>query len=238
MKKLGVVGGLGPMATAYFMQLVTQMTEAETDQQHIEMLIHSCPAIPDRTQFILGKSKEDPSDPIIEIGKELKGLGAELLAIPCITAHYFHDKLEQRIGLPIIHIVKETGKYLQQRKISCAGIMATDGTIESALFQKELEQLGIHTVIPDEVHQQMVMDIIYKNVKAGKPVDMELFAGAADNLQQQGAEVIVLGCTELSMAKRDQTIGAGFLDAMEILAKCSVEACGVLKPEYRELITQ
>ena len=112
MKKLGIIGGLGPMATTYFLYLLTQMSLAEKDQEHMEILMHSKPSIPDRTRYILGLSSENPAPEMIEIGQELKNMGAELLAIPCITAHYFHDELEQGIGLKVLHAVKETGKYL------------------------------------------------------------------------------------------------------------------------------
>jgi aspartate racemase len=105
---LGVIGGLGPIATAYFYELVIQMTSAKVDQEHIEMLIFSKPSIPDRTEYILGKSKENPVHPMIDIGKLLVGMGADHIAIPCITAHYFHDILSEGIGAPIIHIIKET----------------------------------------------------------------------------------------------------------------------------------
>lgn len=226
------------MATAYFMQLLTDMTDAQKDQEHMELLIHSCPSIPDRTGFILGESQENPATAMIAIGKELKGLGADFLAIPCITAHFFHEKLEQEIGLPVVHLVKETVSYLEKRNVGRVGIMATDGTVQSQLFQKELALRGMEAILPDEDHQKLVMDIIYKQVKAGKVVNMEHFTAVEKQLKNFGAQVIILGCTELSMAKRDNVLGPGFLDAMEVLSRCCVEKCSHLKPIYQELITE
>ena len=89
MKKAGIIGGLGPKAMVYFLQLITEMTDAKTDQEHMELLIHSMPQTPDRTKFILGKSSENPLPFMMESGKELVSRGAEFIAIPCITAHYF-----------------------------------------------------------------------------------------------------------------------------------------------------
>ena len=102
MKALGVIGGLGPLATAYFYELVTNMTDVTCDQDHIEILIHSRPQIPDRTGYIIGKSDKSPLPQMIEVGHSLEREGAQILAIPCITAHYFHEELTKNINVPII----------------------------------------------------------------------------------------------------------------------------------------
>jgi aspartate racemase len=238
-KRLGVIGGLGPIATAYFYELVIQMTSAKIDQEHIEMLIYSKPSIPDRTEYILGKSTQNPAPAMIEIGKILAGMGADRIAIPCITAHYFHEVLSKGIDIPIIHIIKETAMYLKEYGVNRVGIMATDGTINSRLFQSELEYAGIQAVIPSEERQKDVTDLIYKNIKANQPVEFYRFRSAASELRKNGAEVIILGCTELSLIKRDYDIGPGFLDAMEVLAMRSVVLCEAkLKEEYNTLITR
>ena len=238
MKKLGIIGGLGPMATAYFLQLVVEMTDACNDQEHIEVLLHSKPQTPDRTNFILGRAKEDPQPYLLEMGKSLTAQGADVLAIPCITAHYFQKELEKEVKCPIIHAIEETAEFLKNEQISCVGIMATDGTIESGLFQTVLEQYGIKYVLPQQTMQNNVMHLIYKNVKAGKSIEMDRFKETASALFENGAEVILLGCTELSMIKRDYCIGKGFLDVMEVLARKAVLSCGTLKPEYEHLITK
>ena len=238
MRKLGVIGGLGPMATAFFMQMVIEMTEAKTDQEHIEMLIHNCPAIPDRTSYILGKSEVSPKPQIVQIGQQLAAYGVDIIAIPCVTANYFYEDLQKEIDAPIIDIIGETVKHLVEADVKCVGIMATDGTVSCGIFQKALEAAGIVVVTPGESGQQHVMHLIYQNVKATKPVEMERFATVSEELRQKGAEVIILGCTELSMIRRDEVIGAGYLDAMQVLAKVAVEKCGALKEEYKQLITR
>lgn len=238
MKKLGVIGGLGPIATVYYLQLVTQMSEAESDQEHIEILMHSAPYIPDRTNYILGKSDENPLPGLLKVLKELENLGAQEIAIPCITAHHFHEDLQKETKVPIIHGVEETIKYLKEAKISKVGIMATDGTRQSRLFFDALQRENMIPVVPSVEGQKGVMDLIYNQVKAGKKIDLNLFKKISEELFSQGAEVILLGCTELSLIKRDYDIGPGFLDVLEILARESVKRCGTLKPEYDELITK
>lgn len=238
MNKLGVIGGLGPMATAFFMQMVIEMTKADTDQEHIEMLIHNCPSIPDRTNYILGKSSENPGKPMAAIGKKLADNGADVIAIPCITANYFYGELAREIPVPIINIIEETTGYLTERKVKTVGLMATDGTVESGLFQSSLQAAGVEVVLPGEDGQQDVMHLIYRNVKATRPAEMDRFERVSKELKDKGAQVIILGCTELSMIRRDEKIGSGYLDAMQVLARRSVELCGTLKEEYLQLITE
>lgn len=232
MKKLGIIGGLGPMATAYFLQLVTQMSDAGTDQEHMEILLHSRPQIPDRTRFILGQSKDSPLPDMLQIGRQLAGQGAEVIAIPCVTAHYFQQKLEEEIGVPILNAIEETALCLKEAGVDRAGILATDGTIESGLFQKVFSGHGLSCVLPDRESQRAVMRIIYEKVKAGEPVDLPEFRQAAEGLFREGAQVALLGCTELSLVKRDNVLGEGFLDVMEVLARKAVLSCGILKKEY------
>ena len=238
MKRLGVIGGLGPIATAYFYELIIKMTEAAVDQEHIEMIIYSKPSIPDRTDYILGKSSENPVYPMMEIGRRLVAMGADYIAIPCITAHYFHDTLSKGIKAPVIHAIRETALYMKKQGICSAGIMATEGTIHSGLFQRELEECSITSVLPSDESQQALSEIIYKNIKANRPVDYTRFEEVSDQLRQDGAEVIILGCTELSLIKRDFCIGPGYLDAMEVLAMHSVILSEAkLKKKYQVLIT-
>lgn len=238
-KTLGVIGGLGPIATAHFMELVINMTDVPADQQHLPMIVYNAPYIPDRTAYILDNEKESPLPEMLRIGNALQQQGADCIAIPCVTAHYFFDKLEEGIHAPLINGVRETVRHLRENGIRRVGIMATDGTIRSGIFHRELLAQGLEPIAPEPEAQKHVMHLIFENIKAGKPADMDRFFAAADALRQAGAEAMILGCTELSLIKRDHAIGTGFIDAMEVLAQQSVIACGKpLKPEYNCLITR
>ena len=235
---LGVIGGLGPIATAHFMELVIRMTEADTDQEHLDMILYNRPSIPDRTGYILDPSKPNPLPEMIRVGNALARQGAKLIAIPCMTAHYFHRDLTRYIETPIVHAIHETAVHLKKHGITKVGIMATDGTVRSKLFQQELQKHGITPVIPGEQGQKCVMSVIYDDIKANRPAEMDKFDFAAKDLREQGAEAIILGCTELSLVKRDYPIGAGYLDAMEVLAQTCVRMCGgKLKEAYQNLIS-
>lgn len=238
MKKAGIIGGLGPMAMVYFLQLITEMTDAATDQEHIELLVHSKPQTPDRTGYILGKSKENPLPVLSEVGVKLKQSGADFIAIPCITAHFFQQELEKQIGCPILHAIEETANYLIEEGVTRVGLMATDGTIESRLFQQIMEQKGITCFVPEQENQANVMYLIYQNVKAGKQPEMDRFHKVEEELFLAGAQVILLGCTELSLIKRDNKLNDGFLDVLEVLARQVVINAGAeVKKEYARLIT-
>jgi len=238
MKKVGIIGGLGPMAMVYFMQLITEMTDAATDQEHIELIVHSKPQTPDRTGYILDNTKENPLPVLTEVGKELVGCGVDFIAIPCITAHYFQKELEKQIGCTILHAIEETAKYLRTENITKVGLMATDGTIQSKLFQQVMEQQGISCVVPEKEKQKYVMKLIYDNVKAGKAPEMKKFYRVSESLFEAGAQVVLLGCTELSLIKRDHLLEAGFLDVLEVLARqVVVEADAKIKQNYVHLIT-
>ena len=236
---LGVIGGLGPIATAHFMELVIRMTEAQTDQEHLDMILYSRPSIPDRTSYILDPTNPNPLPEMIRVGNTLARQGAKLIAIPCMTAHYFHRELTRYIEAPIVHAIHECAVHLKKHGITKAGIMATDGTIRSKLFQQELERHGIEPIIPGVEGQKCVMSIIYDDIKANRPADLDKFGYASSELRSLGAQAIILGCTELSLIKRDCPIGAGYLDAMEVLAQTCVIRCGgKLKEEYQDLISK
>lgn len=225
------------MATAYFMQLVIHMTKAECDQEHLEMIIYNCPTIPDRTAYILGQSKDSPLPRIIEIGKVLRDQNVSCIAIPCITAHYFHKEIQEAVEVPVIHGIRETALLLKEEQVQRVGILATDGTIQSRIFQRELEELGLTPIVPKEEMQRKVMSLIYEDIKKGKEPDLDSFFEIKDYLvREESAQAIVLGCTELSVIKRDYDLGEGICDAMEVLVKKAISLCGKeLHPQYNRL---
>ena len=236
MNRLGIIGGLGPMATATFLKRIIQMTDAARDQEHIDCLIAHCPSIPDRTRFLLDPTAPDPAAPMVEAGRMLAEMGAAAIAIPCVTAHGFHSRLSEAIPVPIYNGVDLAAGYLADRGIRRVGVMATDGTVGTGILEKGLVRRGIETVYPDAEGQRGVMDLIYRDVKAGLPADRELFRRVSGGLFHRGAELVLLGCTELSVAAEDWLPPGRYLDILDVLAGRCVEDFGKLKPAYRELI--
>ena len=233
---LGVLGGLGPMATAYFLELTVEFTDAARDQEHLQSIVMNAPTIPDRTAFILGKSQDNPVEPMVKLGRQLKDLGATVIATPCITAHYFHSQLQEGIGIPMLHGIECVARQLKEAGVQRVGLMATDGTVQSGIFQQKVEELGMELVLPDEEGQAAVMSLIYDQVKAGKTPNLGLFHQVKKSLRQAGAQVVVLGCTELSILKKNAPLGHGIVDALEVLAQQAVLACGKpVKAQYQKL---
>lgn len=236
--KLGILGGLGPAATTNFMNRILEMTDASIDQQHIDMLVFNAPSIPDRTAYIEKSSEAiNPLYKMKELAVAMEMVGIETIVIPCVTAHYFYDEIMLDSNCRGLNIIKETANYLKERCISKVGVLATDGTIKSQLFQRLLETEGIAPIIPSVSKQSNVMDIIYKQIKCGKAIDIELFNGITKELFDLGAQVIILGCTELSIIKNSHELKGPYLDVIDVLAQRCVQEYGELKEEYKELIT-
>ena len=236
-KVLGVIGGLGPLATAHFLELTTRMTDAKAEQQNLDMIVYNFPSIPDRTGYILGSNLKSPLPGLLWAGRNLDRQGVDHIAIPCVTAHFFYEELQYAIRTPIIHGVRETARYLKEQGVSSAGILATDGTVFSGLFSRALSDAGIQSLIPSKQRQTDVMELIYEDIKKGKKPDMEKFHAVSEELRGKGAQVLILGCTELSLIKKDFAIGPGYLDAMEVLARESLIRCGKpVRQEYDNLI--
>lgn len=239
METLGIIGGMGPMATAYLLELIIRMTDARTDQEHLDVVVFNRPRVPDRTAYILDKTKPSPLPVLTGMAQSLEKLGCGVLCAPCVTSHFFFPQLSRSVGVPFLHMVEETAQELRQAGVRKAGILATTGTVRTGLFQRALEAVGIQWEVPDGEGQALVMSLIYDDVKAGRAPDMEKFRRAGGPLFAKGCDSLILGCTELSLIKKDIPLGSGYVDALEVLAKAAVTACGApLKEEYRRLITE
>lgn len=226
---VGVIGGVGPMATVYYMQRVIEMTKAGCDQDHINMLVFNDCDIPDRTAFITEQSPDNPLPVMVEDAKRLEAAGCAFVVIPCNTAHYFYDELQQAVKIPVVNIVEETIRYAKERiaDLQCVGIMATTGTIVTGTYQKYAHQAGLDAIVPDEDGQAALMHMIYDGVKAGQPVAREDFDAVANALRARGAQCLILGCTELSVLKRDLPIDdPDVLDSIDVLASETVRRSG------------
>ena len=214
---LGVIGGMGPMATATFMQILIEKTEASCDQEHLPMVVRHVPFTPDRTAYILGKSTDSPEDSIREAAEALVADGVREIAIPCVTSHFFHDKIQKEIPVPMLDGVEDTARTLADEGVRKVGIMATSGTVTAGLFAEAFRPYDMECIYPDKEHQEMVMSIIYDCVKSNKTPDEKTVHEVLSHLRNHGAETVVLGCTELSLIPKEYLEGET-LDVLEVLA--------------------
>lgn len=223
---LGILGGLGPMATVYFYDMLVRHTKATCDQDHLDVIINSRASTPDRTSYILGQSTENPFDIMARDAQRLVTFGADVLAIPCNTAHYFYDRLNETISVPILNMVEETVLEAKARGCCRVGILATSGTVQTGTYSRMCERHGLEFVCPDEAHQQDLMNVIYGDIKQGKRPDMARFFAVADSLKRRGCTRMILGCTELSIIKKDEQLDAFYIDSMSVLAKNAITTFG------------
>ena len=200
-KAIGILGGMGPLATADLFQKITLLTEAETDRDHIRVYIDSNANIPDRTAAILSNGP----DPVPEMASALRNLeacGADCVIMPCNTAHNYYEQVCEAVTIPVLHMIALTRDALKERGVKCAGLLATDGTVQTGIYQRIFEQSGVELLTPDSAADQAaVMDVIYNGVKAGDLThDVTAFRAACEHLLARGAEALILGCTELPPA--------------------------------------
>ena len=207
---LGIVGGLGPLASSYLYEMITKKIKANLDQEHLNICLLSHASIPDRTAFILGQSDNNPYPYLLEDCKMLEKMGVKMISIPCNTSCYFHEKLQKEINIPISNIVSNTVKFINNCGYKNVAILATSGTIKSQLYQSELDKYGISYILPN---QDKVMEIIYDYVKKGKDVPKDIFDEIIDGLN---VDAIILGCTELSVVKKNLKLDEKFIDPIEI----------------------
>ena len=225
---LGVLGGMGPQATNTFYQRIIDRTQAETDQEHLRVLIWSDAKIPDRTAGILGTPDQAEAvyAALLAGAKLLEGAGCTVLAIPCNTSHYFADRLQAPLHIPIIHLIRETVAAIQAMGKKTVGILATDGTVQTGIYQKELTAAGLTPVTLPERLQKTVMSIIYDEIKKGETGSREKFGEVDAWLRQAGCDCAILGCTELSVYRALHSLPPYYMDAMEVLAEQAILRCG------------
>ena len=224
--KLGVLGGMGPQATQVFYQFVLDRTDAARDQDHLPALILCDTGIPDRTAAILSGETEALYRRLLGDARMLERCGCTALAIPCNTSHYFADRLQGEIGVPIIHMLRETAAVLAAQGRKRPGILATDGTIQTGLYQRECAAFGMEAVAPGPDTQKLVMSIIYDEIKQGEKGSRDKFAKIDRAIRRSGCDCAILACTELSVFATYHPLPSFYLDAMMVLAERAVEKCG------------
>ena len=199
-KVIGILGGMGPLATADLFQKIILHTAAASDQEHLRVCIDSNTNIPDRTAALL-HGGADPVPEMVKSAKRLESIGADVLVMPCNTAHGFYDAVAASVDIPVLHMIALTRDALKARGVRAAGLLATDGTIETGIYQRVFAGSGIELLTPSPAEQAAVMDIIYNGVKAGDDKhDVSAFRACCESLLARGAQTLILGCTELPLA--------------------------------------
>lgn len=219
MKKIvGIIGGMGPLATCDLMLKVIKNTDAECDQEHVHLLIDNNTAIPDRTEAII-RGGVSPLEELVISANRLTAAGADALAIACHSAHYLLPELEKIVSTPFISLIDTTTKRLLEGNNKTVALFATEGLSKAGIYQAKLTKAGINVLVPDDNEQNLVTEVIYDAIKAGHPLPRpERFQALIDRYRERGAEKIVLGCTELPVAVKKYKFEAEFIDPTYELA--------------------
>jgi aspartate racemase len=220
---------MGPESSALFYQLLTEHTKAQRDQDHLDLLIYSRASTPDRTASLMSGRSEELFASLLDSCRTLQDAGAAALVIVCNTAHVFTEDLRRALEIPLLSIVETAVRHCSQLASGPAAkvaVLATDGTRQSGIYQRELEQHGLVPYLPSTAVQALLMDIIYNFVKAGKDVTPSQMAPVEAELCAADCELALLGCTELSVVAKTWQPDGRYLDALKLLAKNVIEYAG------------
>lgn len=226
-KAIGIIGGMGPEATLDLFGKLIRHTDAACDAEHIRVYIDCHTGIPDRTRAILSGG-ESPVPYIAESAQKLAAMGADFLLLPCNTSHYYYDEIAALSPVPVVNMIRTAAEELRRCGVCRVGVLATDGTLQAGVYQKELAACGVEAICPSGEDQAAVMRLIYDGIKANAPTfDIAPIERTLAHLRDAGAERLVLGCTELPVAVARYGIHApDALDATDVLARTAVAAAG------------
>ena len=212
-KMLGVIGGLGSYASSYFYKRLLDKTKATCDQDYIDMILLNHASVPDRTDYLISKEKENPYDYLKNDITTLDNMNVSSILILCNTAYSFYDDLIKLTNIPIRNLISDAVEYLNKNNIKKITLLATTGTLETKLYQNYLSKYDIECEILDNTYQEKLMDMIYKDIKLGKEIDIDSWNSIIGSVKTYP---ILLGCTELSILKTELNLDDGFVDPVEI----------------------
>lgn len=237
-KIIGVVGGIGPYAGLDLVRKIFDETVAKFDQEHLPVILISLSdEIGDRTAFLLGTSSKNPAHSLVEVLKRLEQAGATVAGIPCNTAHApkIFDVVragisQQKLSIKLFHMIEETARFIQQHvpQVKNFGLLSTTGTAKSRIYQQALEAKGFRVIVPsEEIQNEKVHPAIHDSTYGIKAFSNPVTARARQNLMEaihwlrkQGAEAIILGCTEIPLAIPEKSIDSiPLIDPTFILAR-------------------
>jgi aspartate racemase len=225
-KTIGVLGGMGPESTAELLVWITRCTPAAREQDHLRVIIDSNPKIPNRTDALLSGNLDPVIRAMVETAVALERAGAEVIGIPCNTAHAFLSDLRRETKVPIVDMVEETACRARQlfEGDASIGLLATDGTLRSRLYHEALERHGLAGIGPPTPGvQNAIMDALDAVKLHGVSEDAYLaLAIGVRELVGQGVTALIAGCTEVSLVFRRHQPQLPWLDPLQILAEALV----------------
>jgi aspartate racemase len=222
---IGILGGMGPLATVDLYGKIVSQTPAGRDQEHIPVIVYADPRVPDRSAALL-HGGEDPIPWLIHGARQLAALDPDFIVIPCNTAHAFLHQVQPHVDRPILSMIDAAADAIATSypDVRVVGLLATSGTISTEIYQRALAQRGIDTLTPGaETQQRCVMAAIH-NVKAGDTgrATVNLLVEAANELTQRGAGALLAACTEIPVVLQQRSVRLPLIDATDTLARLAI----------------
>lgn len=233
----GIIGGLGPLAHIEFEKHLLEESAkrgARCDQDHPTWLLVNATSIPDRSRSIAGEVA-DCTPSLVRYGQLLESAGVNFLIVPCNTAHAFYDRVKPQLDIPWIHLMNCTARYIVESHPTAQriGVLATDGTLRTGLYSKSLARAGLTPIMPalDSQVQQHIMQVIYNPNWGIKATGTWISTQALLRLEEisvwyaeQGADLLIAGCTELSVGlARAQTVALSWVDPLVVAAQVTLD---------------
>lgn len=222
MYKLGVIGGMGPLATVKFYDKVVLNTDAHNDNEHIDLVVLNHSTMPDRTRCIIEKKDLEFLNVIKKDLEILDNIGVDVVAIPCNTSHYFYDEFSKYTNLKIINMIEETILEIERRGVKQVAIFGTIGTLNSKVYDKYAQKYGIEVKELSAEDKNSVMDIIYK-IKETNNLENKEFIEILNKYCDKDT-IGIIACTELSLLDICKSINT--IDALDVLVNKSIELSG------------
>jgi len=225
-KTVGVIGGLGPLATLDFFDRVLKRTRAVKEQEHLRLIIDNNTKIPDRNAFMRGEGRS-PGPALAASAKGLEVAGAEVIVMACNTTHIWESEIRAAISVPFLSIVAETTAVVADLRPEAVGVLAVDACLKGGLYQDALRKAGIKPLLLSEDSQRTFMDLIYriKSGDTGETVKRAMVT-LARRLEAQGAEAIIAGCTEIPIVLSADDIDGELVSSTDVLVERTILFAG------------
>ena len=220
---IGVLGGMGPAATIDLLQRIIRLTPAWDDVDHIRTLVDNNPQVPSRINYLIKRQGENPAPVLVSMAESLESMGADLLVMPCNTAHLYAEEIESAVRIRLLNMVELTvERVAHQIQANKVGLLASTAVHQTKLYETIFADKGVATVVPDNALQSQLMNLIM-SVKAGDLSESNLLQRIVETMLEEQAECVVIACTELSALVDSLDVRVPVIDASQCLAEVAVQ---------------
>lgn len=225
-KIIGIVGGMGPLASCDLYRKIIMNTKASRDSDHIHVIVDSNTKIPDRTDAILYHGKS-PLPMLIESARKLEQMGAEIIIIACNTSHFFIDEIRECVHCEVISIIEAVYEEVKRKELQSISLFATEGTAKTGIYQSVFKEGNLKLRVSNDEEQKIITDLIYNGIKKGNyEYDGAAFQNLIIKQSLEGEQAFILGCTELPIAVSLYHIEGNFIDPSLCLAHVAIIKAG------------